>query len=271
MRIILNIMGSDLYEKITKEMAVLHSPFPKRYKHGKVIDWQLRLMPEVLSMNDLTNHASDLNIILIDAHDVSMVERLRALERQEFLYVNAASDFPHGATPIIVVFQSDALIPKLLELPEVVTDWMIEPISMHDLVRRIFVSLRRKKLLQTELRFGKLTLLPESRKLCFSGDAIQLMPSELAIAELFLHHFGSVILLEDIILMFKLSGRSTENSNIRVTMFQLRFKIEAITRCQFTLVSVYKEGYSLRNSRNYDTDFPFPDLEVRQETAVYTA
>ena len=102
-------------------------------------------------------------------------------------------------------------------------------------------------------------------------DAASEVALELAIAELFLHHFGSVILLEDIILMFKLSGRSTENSNIRVTMFQLRFKIEAITRCQFTLVSVYKEGYSLRNSRNYDTDFPFPDLEVRQETAVYTA
>jgi hypothetical protein len=86
-----------------------------------------------------------------------------------------------------------------------------------------------------------------------------------------MHHFGSVIMFEDIVLIFKLLGKSTEGSNIRVTMFQLRFKIEAITHCQITLMSIYKEGYALRHSKNYDPGFPFEEFEARQEVAVYHA
>ena len=89
------------------------------------------------------------------------------------------------------------------------------------------------------------------------------------VAELFLHHFGSVIVLEDIELLFKLADRSTEGSNIRVTMFQLRFKFEAVTHCQFTLMSVYREGYALRQMRNDDPGFTFPDYEARQDVAEY--
>ncbi|MGV3655037.1 MAG: hypothetical protein ACO1N5_12570, partial [Noviherbaspirillum sp.] len=45
---------------------------------------------------------------------------------------------------------------------------------------------------------------------------------------------------------FKSSGKSTEGSNIRVTVFQLRLKLEMLTRSQFTIVSVYKRGYCLK-------------------------
>jgi DNA-binding response OmpR family regulator len=269
MRIILKVMGRSLYGKLAKEMAALNSPFPRRYKQGKTIAWQLVLLEHSPQAEDLANHPSSLVIVLIDAPDLNIVEHLRAVERQEFLYLNTLSEYPHGIGPIIILFQPDALMPELLEFPDIVSDWMFAPISMHDLARRMFASLRRKQLLQAELRFGALTLLPESRKLCYFSDSTHLTPSELAVAELFLHHFGSVILLEDITLMFKLSGRSTEGSNIRVTMFQLRFKIEALTHCQFTLLNIYKEGYALRHTRSYDPGFSFPELELRQEVAFY--
>ncbi len=271
MRIILKVMGHSLYGKLAKEMASLNSAFPRRYKQGKAIDWQLVLLENPPRAEDLANHPTALVVVLIDAPDLNIIERLRALERQEFLYLNTLPEYPHGVAPVIVLFEQDGLILYLIELPDIISDWMFDPLSMPDLARRMFASLRRKQLLQAELRFGALTLLPEARKLCYYSDSTHLTPSELAVAELFLHHFGSVILLEDIVLMFKLSGRSTEGSNIRVTMFQLRFKIEALTRCQFTLLSIYKEGYSLRHTRNYDPGFPYPDLELRQELAIYDA
>jgi hypothetical protein len=66
--------------------------------------------------------------------------------------------------------------------------------------------------------------------------------------------------MEEIQLLFKLAGRSTEGSNVRVTMFQLRFKVEALTHCQFTLTSAYAEGYVLRHSKSHDTS-PMPHAE----------
>ena len=90
-------------------------------------------------------------------------------------------------------------------------------------------------------------------------------------AELFLHHFGSVIPLEDILLLFRLSCRSTEGSNIRVTMFQLRFKIEAVSRFQFTLTSAYGEGYVLRHARGPNPAHTYFPLEARQDVAVYNS
>lgn len=271
MRIILKVMGDSLYGKLAKEMASLNTAFPRRYKQGKAIDWQLVLLNHAPQAEDLANQPTGLVIVLVDAPDLNIIERLRALERQEFLYINNLPAYPYGIAPVIVLFQQNALKSEMLEFPDIVADWMIAPICMHDLARRMFASLRRKQMLQAELRFGALTLLPESRRLCYYSDSTRLTPSELAVAELFLHHFGSVILLEDIVLMFKLSGRSTEGSNIRVTMFQLRFKIEALTRCQFTLLSIYKEGYALRHTRNYDPGFPYPELEVHQELAIYDA
>jgi DNA-binding winged helix-turn-helix (wHTH) protein len=269
MRIVLKIMGRKLYELLTKEMASLNSAFPKRYKQGKLIDWQLRLIDDNLGPDDLNNPPSSLSVILIDAHDLHILEKLKKLEKQEYLYLNSLPDFPFGVAPIILLFHDKILTPDLMELPNLVSDWLLEPMLMHDIVRRIFASLRRRQLFQSELRFGVLTLIPDSRKISYSGNSALLTPSEMAVAELFLHHFGSVIMFEDIVLVFKLAGKSTEGSNIRVTMFQLRFKIEAITNCQITLMSIYKEGYSLRHSKNYDQGFPFQDLEARQEVAVY--
>lgn len=269
MRIVLKVMGRSLYEKLTKEMARLHSAFPRRFRQGKPIDWQLILLDEDLQLEDLVNQPPDLSVILIDAPDHTLIERLRSLEKRELLFLATSPAFPHGLAPVIVLFQPEALLPDQLEFPDIVSDWMVSPIEMEDMIRRLFANLKRKQLLRSELRFGMLSLLPESRKLCYSGDTAQLTPSELAVAELFLHHFGSVILLEDLILLFKLADRSIEGSNIRVTLFQLRFKVEAVSQCELTLMNVYKEGYSLRHSRNYDTGFSFPTLELRQELAVY--
>ena len=96
---------------------------------------------------------------------------------------------------------------------------------------------------------------------------VQLSPAEVPLAELFLSHMGSVVPLEEIQLMFQLSGRSKANNNIRVTIFQLRFKIELLTRRQFTLACAYGEGYSLRPNVDYES--VSHGYEARQERALY--
>jgi hypothetical protein len=80
---------------------------------------------------------------------------------------------------------------------------------------------------------------------------------------------GSVVPIEEIFLLFRLAGRSTSGSNIRVTIFQLRFKIELLTRNHFSLVCAYGEGYALRPVRTPDKRPRWPQYEARQPVAVY--
>ncbi|MFM8463627.1 MAG: hypothetical protein ACKOA0_05940, partial [Burkholderiaceae bacterium] len=68
-------------------------------------------------------------------------------------------------------------------------------------------------------------------------------------------------------LMFNLVGRAATGSNIRVTIFQLRFKIELVSRYQLTIASAYGEGYALRPGKGPPR--PKEYLEARQTMPPY--
>ena len=269
MKIVLKIMGHTLYHRITKALASNKSPFPRASAEGKLITWHLVSLTPPFNSDYVENPNGELSIVIMEAQDIATIENIRMVERRESLHVRTSHGLPQEISPVIMVLEREILSSELLDMPEIVFDWLIEPVSLDDLVRRIFSSLKRNQRLRTELGYGVLTLLPDSRMLCYAGDTALLTTSEVAVAELFLNHFGMLIPTEDIHLLFKLSGRSTDGSNIRVTMFQLRFKIEAVTRCQFTLTNAYNTGYVMRHSSSYESKPPPPTLEACQETAKY--
>lgn len=267
MKILLKVMGPSLYHRVTKAMASANSPFPRSSAQGKLIHWQLVELRPPFNSSCLENADGELSFVLMEIEDLVTIENLRTIEQRESLHLRSVYSLDHELAPLIAILRQDILVSDLLEMPDIISYWMIEPVSINDLVRRMFTGMKRRQRLRSELGYGVLTLLPESRTLCYAGNSIQLTASEVSVAELFLHHFGAVIPIEDIHLLFRLAGRSTEGSNIRVTMFQLRFKIEAVSRCQFTLTNTYNAGYVLRHAQTPDPEYP--DLEVRQEVATY--
>jgi DNA-binding response OmpR family regulator len=269
-RVFLRVMGQTLFERITRELAALNSAFPRTHLHGKPISWQLEKIQPPFIADHLRHTSQGLPVVLLEADDSRVIDHLWVISNREFLGMSAAQNHLNAPAPLIMFLPEDLPTTELLEMPPIVSDWVTMP-SMHETVRRIFSSLNRFHRFHAEVTGGKLTLVAESRLLCFSSESIQLAPSEVAVAELFLHHFGSVIPLEDILLLFRLSGRSTEGSNIRVTMFQLRFKIEAVSRFQFTLTSAYGEGYVLRHARGPNPAHTYFPLEARQDVAVYNS
>ncbi|MCE2870264.1 MAG: hypothetical protein LW714_02480 [Oxalobacteraceae bacterium] len=269
MKIVLRVMGHALYQRITKALASTKSPFPRAGTEGKLINWQLVPLTPPFNSDYVENPTGELSVVIMEAQDLATIENLRMIERRESLHVRSKHGLTQEITPVVMVLGKEIPAAELLDMPEIVFDWLTEPVSLDDLVRRIFASLKRNQRLRSEHGYGVLTLLPDSRMLCYAGDTAQLTASEVAVAELFLNHFGTLIPTEDIHLLFKLSGRSTEGSNIRVTMFQLRFKIEAVTRCQFTLTNAYNSGYVMRHVNAYDSKPPAPTLEAWQETAKY--
>lgn len=267
LKILLKVMGPSLYHRVTKALASANSPFPRSSSQGKLIHWQLVELQPPFTSGFLENANDELSFVLMEVDDLIIIENLRTIEQRESLHVRSVYSLDNELAPLIVVMKRDIPNGELLDMPDIVSDWMIEPVSINDLVRRMFTGMRRRQRLRSELGYGVLTLLPESRMLWYGGNSTQLTASEVSVAELFLHHFGTVIPIEDIHLLFKIAGRSTEGSNIRVTMFQLRFKIEAVTRCQFTLTNTYNAGYVLRHVSTSDSGYQ--DLEARQDVATY--
>lgn len=267
MKILLKVMGQSLYHRVTKALASANSPFPRSSAHGKLIHWQLAELQPPFDSSCLENADGELSFVIMQIDDLVTIENLRTIEKRESLHVRSVYSLDHELAPLIAVLKEDIHASELPDMPDIISDWMIEPISVNDLVRRMFTGMKRRQRLRSELGHGVLTLLPESKMLCYAGNSTQLTASEVSVAELFLHHFGTVIPIDDIHLLFKLAGRSTEGSNIRVTMFQLRFKIEAVSRCQFTLDNTYNAGYVLRHAHTPGPDYP--DFELRQEVATY--
>jgi DNA-binding response OmpR family regulator len=160
-------------------------------------------------------------------------------------------------SPIVLIFRSHSVLAEAPDFPDFVADWICTPFLVSDLARRVVAALRRKNILKTKLHFGSLTLVPDLRVLSYQAKAIHLTPSEFALAELFLNQMGTVIPIMDLVMLFKSTGKSTEGSNIRVTIFQLRLKLEMLTKSHYTLASVYKQGYVLRTKNRATQDANF--------------
>ncbi len=258
MKVCLRVMGERLLARVAAEIARTDSAFPRQFSAHVPVQWQMEQLSRPVSATCLESSPSHATVVLLEAHDAAFVDELWSIASRDYDViardVRQHSKRDHSAAaPVILVFDRELPTAQLMEMPAIVTDWVIGLDAMHELARRVFVALKRRQHLVTAPADTRPTLRLESRRLYHGDQSILLTTSEVAVAELFLARFGSVIPLDEIQLLFKLAGRSVEGSNVRVTMFQLRFKIEALTRCHYTLTSAYGQGYVLRHGKAADT------------------
>mgnify|MGYP002737806200 CR=1 FL=1 len=258
MKVCLRVMGERLPARVAAEIARADSAFPRQFTAQAPLHWQIELLASPVSATCLASSPAHATVILLEAHDPAFVDELWSIASRD--YDAIARDARHRAdsdreatAPVILVFNRELPTSQLMEMPAIVTDWVVGLDAMHELARRVFSALKRRHPQVTAPEDSRPGLRLDSRRLCHGDRSILLTPSEVAVAELFLARFGSVIPLDEIQLLFKLAGRSVEGSNVRVTMFQLRFKIEALTRCHYTLTSAYGQGYVLRHGKAADT------------------
>ncbi|MDB5838818.1 MAG: hypothetical protein JWQ23_770 [Herminiimonas sp.] len=261
MKITLKVVGVELFSLLAKEVEALNLAFPKMSQQNDSIEWQVTHLSSNLKPENLLSYPECASVLLIDAQDPGFLEKIQLMEKRELTFIKDPPFLPIVLSPVLLVFRSQALLADTPDFPDFVADWLCMPLAVPDLVRRIVSSLKRKNILKTKLRFGSLTLLPESRVISYQGKTIHLTPSEFALAELFLNQMGTVIPIKDLVLLFKSTGKSTEGSNIRVTIFQLRLKLEMLTKSHFTLASVYKQGYCLKQKVKPASE---PDLQKEE-------
>jgi DNA-binding response OmpR family regulator len=258
MRISLKVIGSDLFLAICKEAKQLDSIFSTLFNAEEPVEWQFSYVSGPLKPDEVLSASDWPTVLVVDAKSIESSESDQFAKKDvlEVLKQSLSTEL----VPIIVVFDSPAATATIKDFPEAITDWIFVPITAAELASRIYLCLKKKNILKTRLLFGSIALFPNSRVVSYSGKHIYLTPLEFALTEIFLNKTGTVISVKDIALQFKLAGRSTEGGNIRVTIYQLRLKLEMLTNSQYTLTSVYKQGYSLKAKHRSLFDLPFPNM-----------
>lgn len=246
MKIELRVMGEVLFARLAREIAAQDSAFPRRIGATQMVNWQLKRLEPPFRIDYLDSEPGQAAVVLIEVNDATQIDMLWDFGRLEYPTLCYGAEPEQPPVPLIVVFDDHPNAPSALDMPKLVDDWVCGKNAMNEIARRIVTALRRQHILLDELGLGLLTLNLESRRLVHLGDVIQLSPAEVPLAELFISHMGSVVPMEEVLLMFKLAGRAATGSNIRVTIFQLRFKIELVSRNQLTIACAYGEGYALR-------------------------
>lgn len=269
MKITLRVMGDDLFGRLAKEIAAHDSAFPRRLGNTQLVSWQLERLEPPFRFDYLDTEPNQAAVTLVEIYDAAQIEMLWDFGRLEYPRLCHQSVYDQPPVPLILVFDDHAGAPTALDIPKLVSDWVCGKGAMNEVARRVVTALRRQHNLLDELGLGLLTLNLESRRLIYLGDVIQLSPAEVPLAELFISHMGSLVPLEEVMLMFKLAGRASTGSNIRVTIFQLRFKIELVSRKQLTITCSYSEGYALRPGKGPPRAPEY--LEARQPMAPYYA
>jgi DNA-binding response OmpR family regulator len=241
MQIKLKVIGQELFFALSKKLTQL----PHSNKLD-VVEWQIDYASSNISPTDFLSFTDFPSVILIDGADTSLIMKIQQAEAGMLSFIKKNPQLPIVRTPVIFIFDSPKCLERTFEIPDCVSDWMFAPIDFPELARRIFLSLRRQKILKTRLEFGSVTLMPETNTISYQGKVLRLPASEFTLAELFFSQMGMVIPFKDLVAFFKSKGKSSEANNIRVAIYQLRLKLEMLTKSQMMLVNVYRKGYCLR-------------------------
>jgi DNA-binding response OmpR family regulator len=266
MRLELKVIGERLFDILTKDSAKLAETLLQLCCDEDPISIAITRFEDKPHAKDFMLEAAGASVILLEANDLSLIESLQSMERKELAFLGQAGSATR-LVPLIAVFESAELLSEVRDLPDLISDWAFFPLEPLELARRIFSVLKRKNIVKTKVLYGALSLISEARALLFFGNSVHLTRSEFALMELFLSQMGTVIPLADLAMLFRSTGKSTEGSNIRVTIFQLRLKLEMLTRGQYTVTSVYKQGYCLKQKSRSAIKEVSDGLEARQRVA----
>lgn len=241
MKIELKVIGKELFSFLSGNA----SSFPKTFR-SNAVDWHISYVSTDLDPKSFLCFTDRPSVMLVEAQDLALADKVQLMEGNICEYIKNNTELPLVRAPIIFVFQSTVCLQRAVVIPECVADWVFIPFEISELVRRIFVCLRRQKFLKIKLQCGALTLEQESQTVSYDGKTLHLSPLEFILAESFISQMGVVIPNSDLISLFKSKGNSSEINNIRVAIFQIRLKLAVLTKSRFLLISVYKKGYCLR-------------------------
>jgi DNA-binding winged helix-turn-helix (wHTH) protein len=240
--VILKVVNRNLFSVLSNAVSSL----PRSFR-SVAIEWEIALVEAELKPADFVGFAESPSTFLVDANDMATISSIRSMQTDIQAFRSKNPNLPLVLAPVIFAVQEDADISRVDDFPDFMSDWIYAPVNVLELGQRIVSCLARKKVMAAHLHAGTVMLIPDTGSISFGGKTMHLSPSEFILAELFFNQFGTVISFDQLSLFFRSKGKSTEANNIRVAIYQLRLKLDMLTKSQIRLASIYRKGYCLRN------------------------
>lgn len=247
-KIILKVVNRNLFSVLSNAVSSLPGSF-----RCVAIEWEIALIEAELKPADFVGFAESPSTFIVDANDMATISAIRSMQTDIQAFKSKTPNLPLVLAPVIFAVQEDADISRVDDFPDFVSDWIYAPINVLELGQRIASCLIRQKVTAAHLHAGTVMLIPDTGSISFGGKTMHLSPSEYMLADLFFNQFGTVISFDQLSLFFRSKGKSTEANNIRVAIYQLRLKLDMLTKSQIRLASIYRKGYCLRNGEERRT------------------
>lgn len=245
MKIYLKTMGEHLSASMLEVFSQSSVPATGTTANEE-IEWQLDSVARGFVASDWVCQQTSPTVLLIDADDSILVRNLQASQGALHHLLNTTRHPAVVRCPVILVFSSACCLSQWPHLPEFAADWMLASSLKDEAVPRIVGALRKAQVLPVSQNSAALTLIPATRTMIYENTSARLTPAEYTLLELFLSNIGSIISLQELVQTFRASGKSAEANNIRVAIYQLRLKLDTLTKSQMPLTSIYRQGYCLR-------------------------
>lgn len=210
------------------------------------IEWQVSPIARGFVAADWVCQQTSPTVLVIDADDPVLMRSLQASQGALHHLVNTTRYPAVVRCPVLLVFSSAVTLAQWPQLPEFAADWMLVTSLKDEAAPRILGALRKMQVLPVSQHHAALTLIPATRTMIYENTSARLTPAEYTLLELFLTNIGSIISLQELVQTFRASGKSAEANNIRVAIYQLRLKLDTLTKSQMPLTSIYRQGYCLR-------------------------
>ena len=148
------------------------------------------------------------------------------------------------STPILILTAKDALQSRVDGLNAGADDYLTKPFEVQELEARLRALLRRSNTrLQSELRFGSLSLDQNTRLFSVADVTLHLSPREHALLETLLRRAGTTVSKEALLESSYGFGDDVSLSAIEVNVHRLRRKLE---NSGVSIATLRGLGYLLR-------------------------
>lgn len=262
MKLKLRVVGSkNLLEQIRTHLLPGSASTQILWDNGA--QCELSYIANDLTPEDMVCFAEAPAVLVIDAANIPALSRIDGMQNKISTLLQENKELPLRPAQVIVVLESRALFRSFSHSQAHVNDWLFAERLEVELAFRLLTLAYRNSEKRYLLQSGTARMLPDTRTIVLGEVVARLPPSEYALAEFFFTKLGSIVTLSDLSHFFESTGKSSAVNNIRVTIYQLRMKLEALSNSRLTIMTVYRKGYCLKQvTGNTRVRQPDPLTEV---------
>ena len=195
-----------------------------------------------------------LDVLMPKLDGVSLCQRLR--------------DCGHYTPIILLTASCNQSVDKVRGLNAGADDYLVKPFDFQELIARIRAILRRDtQTLLPLLKWGSLSLDPDTRKVLYQDRTVNLTPKQYSLLELFLRNqdrvFSPAAIIDNLWSSEEIPGEDTVRTHIK----ELRQKLKAVGVPQDSIETIYGQGYCLK-SKPANIDEPIKLTEKNQSQYI---